>query len=138
MKVSKKDSPNGGCNISVEIGGREYSSYWSAPGKSIDHAGLQYITDRYPMIKTEKRAAEFKRQYKNLWIEDKEKNINKILATPKLSKKKKWNIECEKDGELLLLGRMIDNLFMEYTEFDTKQEAIDYINSNERLQLRES
>ena len=71
MKVSKKFS-NGGYHITVEIGGKEYSSYWSAPGDSIDHAGLQYITDRYPIIKTEKRAVEFKRLYKNLWLEAKQ------------------------------------------------------------------
>jgi hypothetical protein len=68
IKVSKSLS-NGGYHITVEIGGREWSSYWSAPGDSIDHAGLRYITDRYPIIRTEKRASEFKRQYKNLWIE---------------------------------------------------------------------
>ncbi|MBU3146611.1 hypothetical protein [Clostridium sp. CF012] len=75
MKVRKKVSPNGGCNISVEIAGREWNSYWSAPGISVDHAGLRYLTDRYPIISTEKRAAEFKRQYKNLWIEVSEEQL---------------------------------------------------------------
>jgi len=68
MKVRKEVSPNGGCYILVGIGSREWSSYWSAPSESIDHAGLSYITDRYPIIRTDKRAVEFKRQYKNLWI----------------------------------------------------------------------
>ena len=71
MKVSKRFS-NGGYYIKVEVGSKVSTSYWSAPGESIDHAGLQYITDRYPMIRTEKRAAEFKRLYKNLWIESKQ------------------------------------------------------------------
>ena len=71
MELTKKFS-NGGYNITVKVGDREYSSYWSAPGETIDHAGLKYISDRYPMIRTEKRAAEFKRLYKELWIESKQ------------------------------------------------------------------
>lgn len=68
MKVSKELSKNGGYYIFVEIGDKRYSSYWSAPSESVDHAGLKYLTDRYPVISTGKRATEFKRQYKNLWI----------------------------------------------------------------------
>lgn len=69
MKVRKEASKNGGYHITVEVGGRVWNSYWSAPGESVDHAGLEYLTDRYPIITTKKRAEEFKRQYKNLWIE---------------------------------------------------------------------
>ncbi|MBX4259774.1 hypothetical protein KTC96_24930 (plasmid) [Clostridium estertheticum] len=70
MKVSKIISENnGGCFIQVEIGHKGNQSYWSAPSKSVDHADLGYLRDRYCIINTEKRAAEFKRQYKNLWVE---------------------------------------------------------------------
>lgn len=70
MRVIKEERKNySGYNIKIIIGKNTYTSYWSSPQESIDHAGLEYIKDRYPIIKTTKRMNEFKRLYKNLWID---------------------------------------------------------------------
>ncbi len=37
---------------------------------------------------------------------------NKLLARPIFNKRMKWNIEAEKDGEFLLIGSIIDGLFL--------------------------
>lgn len=89
LKVSKEPSKNSGYYIFVEIANTRYSSYWSAPSESVDHAGLSYFTDRYPIINTEKRAAEFKRQYKNLWVEVSEKQLGLMNDALGLSRSKK-------------------------------------------------
>lgn len=48
----RKTPSNGRYHVAVEIVGKEWGSYWSAPGDNIDHAGINYITDRYPIIRT--------------------------------------------------------------------------------------
>lgn len=69
MKVEKEPGRHGGFNIYVIIGRKENKSYFSAPSENIDHAGLEYISDRFPIINTKKKTDDFKRLYKNLWIE---------------------------------------------------------------------
>lgn len=73
MKLRKKENSNGGYNIYCTIGNREIGSWWSGPMSNIDHAGQMYLQGRYPFITTKKRAIEFKRLYKLLWIEITEK-----------------------------------------------------------------
>lgn len=68
MKVSKESGKHSGYFIYVEVGGKIWSSYFEAPSESVDHAGLKYLKERFPIITTEKRAIEFKEQYKKLWI----------------------------------------------------------------------
>lgn len=68
---------------------------------------------------------------------DNEKKL--FLAEPKLdSELDKYVIEIEtEDNEKLLLGHMVDNIFMEYEKFDTEEEAIKSIQDDKRLKLRE-
>jgi len=47
---------------------------------------------------------------------------------------KKWNVAVNYEGEEILLGKA-DGSFVKYTEFDTKQDAINYITNEERLRL---
>lgn len=66
--------------------------------------------------------------------------MGKLLSRPVLSNGGngiKYNVEVEKEGQSLLLGNTVDNIFVKYIEFDTQQEAIEYINSDSRLQLDE-
>lgn len=63
--------------------------------------------------------------------------MSKMLAAPKLNEDGKWNVEVECDGELIRVGIPKTDLVFVWAEWDTKQEAIDYINSKEKLQLRE-
>ena len=130
MKVSKEPGKSSGFNISDEIGGRVWSSYWSAPGESIDHAGLRYLSDRYPIIKTEKRAAEFKKQYKGLW--QKEDIKHELKTLPKYFKAVKEGIktfEVRKDDRNYQVGDIL--ILQEYAEgkylIDTYQVKITYI-----------
>lgn len=71
MKV-RKQRPAGeggnGWNIVLEIGKRRYTSFFSNPDNSVDHAELEYFKGRYPMITTTARMEQFKRLYKNLWV----------------------------------------------------------------------
>ena len=66
------------------------------------------------------------------------KKINEgaILAVPKLKPNKKWGVECEKDGEKLFIGETIDKIFMRYTDFESEKDALSYIESKDKLQLR--
>ncbi|WP_346962005.1 hypothetical protein [Clostridium sp.] len=58
-----------------------------------------------------------------------------MKARPKYNRtSKKWNIVVNYKGDEILLGKA-DGSFVKYTEFDTKQSTIDYINGEERLQL---
>lgn len=68
MKVSKESGKHSGYYVCVEIGGRVWKSFFEAPSESVDHAGLKYLQDRFPIVTTEKRATEFKKQYKKLWV----------------------------------------------------------------------
>ncbi|WP_066500001.1 hypothetical protein [Abyssisolibacter fermentans] len=59
----------------------------------------------------------------------------KLLAYPKKNNKGKWNVEVETDSGKLLIGHMIDNIFMEYDEWENEQEAIEFIDGHEGLKL---
>jgi hypothetical protein len=89
LKVRKESGKYSGYNVIVEIGNKSWSSYFSAPSESVDHAGLKYLTDRYPIITTEKRAEEFKRLYKNLWIDITEYQLDLMKHSLGISYKKK-------------------------------------------------
>lgn len=83
MKVSKARhfEHDVGWVVIVKIGKRSYTSYFSNPSESIDHADITYIRDRLPVINTEARVAIFKRLYKNLWIEVTEKQLDNMKHT---------------------------------------------------------
>jgi len=70
MKVSKfkPSCLDGGYYIILEIGNRQYRSYFNNPSPNIDHAHLEYFTGRYPIIRTEKRMNKFKELYKQLFV----------------------------------------------------------------------
>ncbi|MDU3526436.1 hypothetical protein [Clostridium sp.] len=69
MKLELKNKENySGVYIILTIGKRKNVSYWSAPPNSIDHVCLKYLSDRYPLITTEKRMAKFKELYKELGL----------------------------------------------------------------------
>ena len=63
------DPKESGFTIGCQIGDTRQKSYWSAPPEKIDHVGLEYLRNRYPLIVTEKLAAEFKKQFKELMSE---------------------------------------------------------------------
>jgi hypothetical protein len=71
LRVEKRrcEGQDRGHIITLQLGGRTWESYWSSPPDNCDHVDVSYLKNRYPIITTEKRAAEFKRQFKNLWIE---------------------------------------------------------------------
>jgi len=66
----------------------------------------------------------------------------KVLSIPKMNEDGKWNIECEVDGEsgvkTALLGRSIGELLMKYIVFDTRQDAVDYITNDKRMELKQT
>jgi hypothetical protein len=68
MRVWKEPNRQGGFYVCTKIGKRENRSFFSAPSNDIDHADLGYISNRFPIVNTEKRAEDFKRLYKNSWI----------------------------------------------------------------------
>lgn len=70
MKLEIKDGKHRGNYITLKIGERVNTSYWGAPPSCIDHVGLEYLSDRYPLITTEKRMTKFKELYRELGIED--------------------------------------------------------------------
>lgn len=72
MRLEKINGRHSGYYIILSIGTKENTSFFEAPSKSIDHAGLEYISGRYPMIRTKERSETFKRLYKNLFIETNE------------------------------------------------------------------
>lgn len=69
MKVWKEKTGEKSHNIYIQVGKAVYKSFWSSPPKNSEHVDLEYLKERYPIITTEKRAAEFKRLFKMLWIE---------------------------------------------------------------------
>lgn len=69
MKLLKRDGKHDGFYITLVIGKRENVSWWSSPPNKVDHVGLSYLTDRYPLITTRKRAEDFKELYANLWVD---------------------------------------------------------------------
>ncbi|AWB17241.1 hypothetical protein [Clostridium botulinum] len=69
MRLEKVENRNRGYDIYLIIANRDYKSWWTSPPKSVDHAGLEYLKDRYPKINTKARMETFKELYKNLWID---------------------------------------------------------------------
>lgn len=63
--------------------------------------------------------------------------MNSLVAKPKVNNEtQKWNIEMETStGERVLLGYKIHGIFVIYEEFNTKEEAIKYIQKREDLKL---
>lgn len=66
MKIWKEENNGNGIIIYCQIGKRINKSWWSCPPSSINHVGLSYLTDRYPIIHTEKRGKDFKSKFKEL------------------------------------------------------------------------
>jgi len=61
-----------------------------------------------------------------------------MMARPKYNRSSgKYNIAVNHNGEEILLGKA-DGIFVKYTEFNTKQDAVNYINSGSRLKLANS
>ena len=59
----------------------------------------------------------------------------KMMARPKYDRtSKKYNVAVNHHGEEILVGEA-DGIFVKYSYFDTKQLAINYINSKEKLKL---
>lgn len=77
LKKVKKENFSG-FQIILIIAGTQYYSYWSAPPESVDHVGLEYLRDRYPIINTKERANTFKELYKNLWIDVSERQLEEM------------------------------------------------------------
>lgn len=89
MKLWKKNHKEGGTTIHCMIGGRTYKSWWSGPLPSIDHAGLEYIKGRYPIITTKKRSEEFKKKYKMLFVTVTDEQLREMKYALGLNYKKK-------------------------------------------------
>lgn len=87
--LKEKVKNHSGYNIYLTIGKNTYTSYWSSPQESIDHASLEYIKDRYPAVKTKTRMEEFKELYKNLWIEVSEEQLEEMRHALGLNYQKK-------------------------------------------------
>ncbi|PRR85541.1 hypothetical protein [Clostridium luticellarii] len=59
-----------------------------------------------------------------------------MIARPKYNRtSKKWNIACILDKDELPLGHR-EGEFVKYESFDSKQQATDYINNREDLELK--
>lgn len=84
-----RETKGNGVAICLQIGKRLQSSYFSNPSKSIDHADILYIKDRFPIINTRKRIEIFKRLYKNLFINVSEEQFRKMKHAVGLDYKKK-------------------------------------------------
>lgn len=62
--------------------------------------------------------------------------MNKFKARV-IKKGNKYFVEVDTGTNKLLVGKGEDNGFFEYLEWDKKQDAIDYIQSKEKLELVE-
>lgn len=89
MKVIKEKGKYSGYNIIVAIGKKWDSSFFGAPSENIDHAGKEYIQERFPLIHTNKRIEQFKELYKNLWIEVTAEQLDDMKHTLGLDYSKK-------------------------------------------------
>lgn len=89
MWLVKDKSNKGGYVITLFIGNKGYSSWWSSPPENIDNVGLEYLKDRYSIITTKKRLEDFKLLYKNLWIEIPEEMKDEMSHCLGLDYKKK-------------------------------------------------
>lgn len=87
--VEDKESDSSACTICVKVGNKTYRSWWSSPPKSINHVHLGYLKDIYSIITTEKRAIEFKRLYKLLWVEVSDKQRSEMSNSLGLLRSKK-------------------------------------------------
>ena len=66
MKLWKEESCRG-TTVFCQIGRQIYTESFASPPESMDHACLIYLRNRFPIIRTNRRMAEFKRQYKLLF-----------------------------------------------------------------------
>lgn len=89
MRLEKSNGKHSGYYITLYVGTKENTSFFEAPSESIDHAGLEYISGRYPMISTKEKSETFKRLYKNLFIETTEYQDRMIKHCIGLDYKKK-------------------------------------------------
>lgn len=90
MKLSIEAEHRGsGKIIWLDIGKRSNKSFFSNPSESIDHADLEYIKDRFPLITTNAKADIFKRLYKNLFIKVSEDQLEEMQHAIGLNYKKK-------------------------------------------------
>lgn len=62
----------------------------------------------------------------------------KLIARPTFNRKScKWNIAVYTKGEEIKLGHSIENSdFFQYTEFDSKKDAVAYIENSENLTMK--
>lgn len=70
MRLTKRILKCGSVEIICHIGNSEWTSAWPAPPDSVDHAGHDYLENRYKCLTTEKRVKKFKQLYKGLMKED--------------------------------------------------------------------
>lgn len=61
--------------------------------------------------------------------------MDKLKARVIKKKVTKYFVEVDTGAEKLLVGEGEDGGFVKYSEWDTIQDAIDYINSKEQLEL---
>lgn len=136
LKKVKKENFSG-FQIILIIAGTQYYSYWSAPPESVDHVGLEYLRDRYPIINTKERANTFKELYKNLWIDVSERQLKEMKHCIGLDYKKRpyRNYFCTEEDDkywnelvskgLAIKGKRIVNANCVYF-FLTKQ-GVEYV-----------
>ena len=59
-----------GYDVYVKIADKKCSSWWESPPESVNHADLNYISNRYYLINTEKRMGKFKKLWEEInWDE---------------------------------------------------------------------
>lgn len=61
--------------------------------------------------------------------------MDKKMKARVIKKDKKYVVEVDTGTKKLLIGRGEDGGFFEYLEWETRQDAVDYINSKEQLEL---
>lgn len=81
MKLRKEINTEGGGGyfIYVKIGNWEHKSWWSAPPKDERHFHWDYLRDRYPKIRTEKRAEKFNQLWIEMWDKEDKPKARKII-----------------------------------------------------------
>ncbi|ACA46953.1 hypothetical protein HYH96_18160 [Clostridium botulinum] len=137
MRLEKSNGKHGGYYITLYIGTKENTSFFEAPSESIDHAGIEYIQGRYPMIGTKAKEETFKRLYKNLFIKTTEYQDRIIKHCIGLDYKKKpyrnryetqskdedWN-DLVKKGLATMSNNIADNGL---TWFWLTQQGVEYV-----------
>lgn len=81
MKLRKEINAQagGGYFIYVKIGDWECKSWWKAPPKDEKHFHWDYLKDRYPKIRTEKRAEQFNKLWIEMWDKEDKPKACKII-----------------------------------------------------------